>query len=320
MTTASSVSSITTRRHWLALSAIGAASAAGVALAGLSALPAFAAQPVSALAVSSASAATAPQATPMTDPKAQVAALLKSIETGDTAPVAFINPHKYIQHNLAVADGLAGFGAVLQALPKGSAKANTVRVFQDGPFVFAHTDYDFFGPKIGFDIFRFESGQIVEHWDNLQDKPTQPNPSGRTMIDGPTVATDLDKTEANKALVKAFVDDVFVNGRADKRADYFDGDHYIQHNRRVPDGLSALGSALETMAKAGVRMTFTKVHQILGEGNFVLTVSEGEFGGKHVAFYDLYRVQAGKIAEHWDTMQEIPPQAAWQNTNGKFGF
>jgi predicted SnoaL-like aldol condensation-catalyzing enzyme len=258
------------------------------------------------------------RSSPMGDQKAQVTALLKSIETGERGPAAIINPNKYIQHNLAVADGLAGFGAVLQALPKGSAKVNTVRVFQDGPFVFAHTDYNFFGPKIGFDIFRFEDGKIVEHWDNLQEKPSVNNPSGHSMIDGPTVATDLDKTEANKALVKAFVDDVFVNGREDKRASYFDGDNYIQHNRRVPDGLSSLTSMMATMAKAGVRMTFTKVHKILGEGNFVLTVSEGEFGGKHVAFYDLYRVQAGKIAEHWDTMQEIPAKADWKNTNGKF--
>ena len=121
------------------------------------------------------------------DPKAQVVALLKSIETGEAAPVAVVNPAKYIQHNLAVGDGLAGFGAVLQALPKGSAKVNTVRVFQDGEFVFAHTEYNFFGPKIGFDIFRFEGGKIVEHWDNLQETPAKPNPSGRTMIDGPAV-------------------------------------------------------------------------------------------------------------------------------------
>ena len=73
------------------------------------------------------------------DPKAQVVALLKSIETGEAAPVAVVNPAKYIQHNLAVGDGLAGFGAVLQALPKGSAKVNTVRVFQDGEFVFAES-------------------------------------------------------------------------------------------------------------------------------------------------------------------------------------
>ena len=103
--------------------------------------------------------------------KQKVVALLKSIETGDTVPVSYINPNKYIQHNLGAADGLAGFGALLQTLPKGSAKVNTVRAFQDGNFVFTHTEYDFFGPKIGFDIFRFEDGKIVEHWDILQAIP-----------------------------------------------------------------------------------------------------------------------------------------------------
>ena len=63
---------------------------------------------------------------------------------------------------------------MLAQLPKGSARVNTVRVFEDGDFVFAHTEYDFFGPKIGFDIFRFEDGKIVEHWDNLQEKPQAP--------------------------------------------------------------------------------------------------------------------------------------------------
>lgn len=95
--------------------------------------------------------------------KEQVIALLKSIETGEAAPVAVINPAKYIQHNLGIKDGLAGFGEALSALPQGSARVNTVRVLQDGDFVIAHTDYNFFGPKIGFDIFRFEDGKIVEH-------------------------------------------------------------------------------------------------------------------------------------------------------------
>ena len=252
------------------------------------------------------------------DPKAQVVALLKSIETGESAPVAVVNPAKYTQHNLAVGDGMAGFGAVLQALPKGSAKVNTVRVFQDGEFVFAHTDYNFFGPKIGFDIFRFEDGKIVEHWDNLQETPARPNPSGRTMIDGPTVATDADKTAANKKVVAAFVDDILVNGRMDRLAGYYDGDKYHQHNPQIADGLSGLGAALQAMAKAGVTMKYTKVHKVLGEGNFVLTASEGEFAGKPSAFYDLFRVENGKIAEHWDTIETIPPRSEWKNANGKF--
>jgi predicted SnoaL-like aldol condensation-catalyzing enzyme len=171
--------------------------------------------------------------------KAQVVALLKSIETGDPAPVSSINPNKYIQHNLAVGDGLAGFGAVLQALPKGSAKANTVRVFQDGDYVFAHTEYNFFGPKVGFDVFRFENDKIVEHWDNLQET-AKLNHSGRTMLDGTTAVTDLDRTASNKATVQAFVNDILGNGQMDKLAGYFDGDNYIQHNPAVASATSVL--------------------------------------------------------------------------------
>lgn len=255
----------------------------------------------------------------MSSPRtAQVVALLKSIETGDPAPVAVVNPARYIQHNLSAGDGLAGLGELLNALPARSARVHTVRVFEDGDFVFAHTQYDFFGPKIGFDVFRFEDGQIVEHWDNLQATPAQPNPSGRTMTDGTTTATDLDRTGANKQLVQAFVDDILVHGRMDRLAGYYDGDHYLQHNPGVADGLSGLGAALAAMEKAGISMTYERIHKVLGEGNFVLVISEGQFGGQHVAFYDLFRVQAGKIAEHWDTIETIPPRTEWKNANGKF--
>lgn len=256
----------------------------------------------------------------MSTQKQQVSSLLKAIETGEAGPVVIINPTKYVQHNLAVADGLAGFGAVLQALPKGSARANPVRVFQDGNYVFAHTDYNFFGPKIGFDIFRFEDGKIVEHWDNLQEKPGAANPSGRTMIDGPTVAQDFERTAENKALVASFVDDILVNGRMDKIGLYITADNYRQHNPQIADGISGLGAALDAMAKVGVTMKYSTVHKVLGEGNFVLTVSEGQFAGKPTSFYDLFRVEGGKLVEHWDTIEAISAKSDWKNSNGKFGF
>lgn len=253
-------------------------------------------------------------------PKEQVTALLKSIETGDSAPVAFINPNKYIQHNLAIKDGLQGFGEALAQLPKGSARVNTVRVFQDGDYVFAHTEYNFFGPKIGFDVFRFEQGQIVEHWDNLVETPSQPNPSGHTMTDGSTELKDLDKTSENKALVQQFVQDVLMGQAPEKLTSYFDGDNYIQHNPSIADGLSGLGAALEEMAKNNVALVYSKLHKVLGEGNFVLTISEGKLGAQEVTYYDLFRVEHGKIAEHWDVIEPLLPKEQWQNTNGKFGF
>ncbi len=250
--------------------------------------------------------------------KAQVVALIKSIESGDHAPIASINPTKYIQHNQSVGDGLAGFGAVMKQLPPGSARAKPVRAFQDGDMVFAHTDYNFFGPKIGFDIFRFENGKIVEHWDNLQEKSPSPNPNGHTMTDGPTEATDLHMTKANKALVRAFVTDVLMHGKMDVLPRYIEGDAYIQHNPNIADGVSGLGAAMAAMAKQGVTMKYDAIHRVLGEGNFVLAVSEGSLGGTPTSFYDLFRVENGKIAEHWDVVAAILPPSEAKNINGKF--
>ena len=211
---------------------------------------------------------------------------------------------------------LLPLGAVLK-LPKDSAKLKTVRVFEDGDFVFAHTEYDLFGPKIGFDVFRFGRRQDRGALGQLA-TPKGPNPSKHTMIDGPTDVKDVDKTEANKKLVQNFVEDILVNGKTEKLAGYFDGDNYLQHNPLIGDGLTGLSKSLEAMAKAGVTMKYEKVHRVLGEGNFVLIASEGRLGGKHTAFYDLFRVENGKVAEHWDTIETIPPKDQWKNNNGKF--
>ncbi|MGB0863847.1 MAG: nuclear transport factor 2 family protein [Saprospiraceae bacterium] len=250
--------------------------------------------------------------------KEKAVALIESLENGAKEPIAYINPDKYTQHNLAVADGLAGFGEVVKNAPEGGFKAKVVRAFEDGEYVFLHTKYDFFGPKAGFDLFRFEEGRIVEHWDNLAEIAA-PNPSGRTQLDGETAVTDVDKTEANKTIVKNFVDDVLVNGKGDKLVDYINPEKYLQHNSGIADGLDGLGAALKYFADNGLVLQYDTVHKVLGEGNFVLTVSEGKFGkGDHVAYYDLFRLEDGKIVEHWDIIQNIPAESEWKNTNGKF--
>lgn len=250
--------------------------------------------------------------------KDKVVALLNSFNTGDQTPLSYINPNKYIQHNLGVADGLKGFGEVMQHAPKGGFKANVVRAFQDGDYVFTHTEYDFFGPKAGFDVFRFEDGLIVEHWDNLLEVQ-KPNPSGRTQFDGATALTDLDKTEANKKIAQDFIEKVLLNHEMDKVASYINPETYVQHNPAVADGLAGFGDAMKYFAENGLVMEYTKLHKVLGQGNFVLTMSEGKFGkGEHTAYYDLFRIENGLIVEHWDVIAPIPPKSEWKNDNGKF--
>lgn len=72
------------------------------------------------------------------------------------------------------------------------------------------------------------------------------------------------------------------------------------------------------MAKNGVSMIYDKVHMVLACGDYALGVSEGTFGGKPTTYYDLWRVENGKIVEHWDVMEEVILKEKWQNNNGKF--
>jgi predicted SnoaL-like aldol condensation-catalyzing enzyme len=51
---------------------------------------------------------------------------------------------------------------------------------------------------------------------------------------------------------------------------------------------------------------------------FIEASSEGSRAGVHASFYDLYRVEAGKIVEHWDTLEAVAPPEDWKHDNGKF--
>lgn len=249
--------------------------------------------------------------------KEKAIAVLSSLQTRDkSVDLEYISGETYIQHNLGAGDGREGFLSLFE-IPNVTFKVNIVRAFEDGDFVFTHTVYDFFGPKVGFDIFRFKDGKIVEHWDNLQEIVTE-TVSGRSQVDGPTEIKDPDKTEENKKLVERFVNDVLFGKNPKKITDYISTEKYYQHNPGVADGLDGLGNALTELAKAGMPMVYSKTYRILGEGNFVLAQSDGTFMKKHVAFYDLFRVENGKIIEHWDTIEEIPAKGKWQNENGKF--
>jgi len=242
--------------------------------------------------------------------KDQIRALLKSIETGDPGPVAVVNEARYIQHNPQTHEGSEGLAALFKRLSKTEPRVNMVRAFEDGDFVFAHMEYDFASRKICFEVFRFEDGQAVEHWDNIQER-LGPNQSGHSMVDGPTEATDLQLTESNRTLVQSFVETVLVNGQLDRLTEFVNEETYIEHNPRLGDGVTRLRSALEGKDDGQRHIDYQRVHRVLAQGSFVLCVSEGNF-------YDLFRIANGKVVEHWDTTEKIAPRSEWKNNNGKF--
>ena len=249
--------------------------------------------------------------------KDKIRALLKSIETGDPGPAAYVNEAKYIQHNPQTHEGSEGLAALFKRLSETNPRVNVVRAFEDGDFVFGHTEYDFATRRIGFEVFRFEDGQAVEHWDNIQPR-LGPNAAGRSMVDGPTEVRDLGQTESNRALVRSFVETVLVDGHTDRLADYVDVDAFADHNPRLAGDAHALRAALALTTEGRRDIDYQRVHRVLAEGNFVMCVSEGSLGGVHSALYDLFRVAGARLVEHWDTTEKVAPKSEWKNDNGKF--
>ena len=141
--------------------------------------------------------------------KEQICDLLKGIETGDPASVSVVNEGKYIQHNPQTHEGSEGLADLFKRLSKTSPRVNIVRVFEDGDFVFAHTEYDFAARNIGFEIFRFEKDRAVEHWDNIQ-KREGPNNAGHSIVDGKIKITDHEMTESNRNAINLFVENILI--------------------------------------------------------------------------------------------------------------
>ena len=255
--------------------------------------------------------------------KEKVQSFIDAVNRVDTnAAEAFLHPN-YIQHNPFIPTGRANFLGLFPILEENKTQAETARIFQDGNYVVLHNLWKNATPfgaeqMVSFDVLRIdEDGLIAEHWDAMMPN-TAPNPSGRTLMDGATEVTDLDKTEENKAKVVELFD-MLINGQPEDMGNalpnYFDME-YIQHNPDAADGIQGFGTALQT---GKLVFSIAKQHKVIGEGNFVLSISEGAHRGNPAVFYDLVRFDNSKIVEHWDVIQDIPTENL-ANNNTMFNF
>lgn len=160
-------------------------------------------------------------------------------------------------------------------------------------------------------MFRFENGKIAEHWDSIQETVSE-TASGRSMTDGATEITDLDRTGADKALVTGLVTDVLMKGEIDKIDSYI-APAYMQHNPFVPDTRDGLKGFIAYLGENEIQFWYSDLHLVVAEGNFVFTQAEGVYDGTPTAFYDIWRVENGMIVEHWDAVQAIPTEFAHEN-------
>lgn len=248
---------------------------------------------------------------------------LEAIRDGNY--VAAVNKYtgeRYTQHSTPVRDGKEGFIEFFADFVERNPERDIdiVRGFEDGRYVFLHAVQHLEGGEprwVTADIFDTDDdGKLIEHWDIIGEW-VDDTVSGHSQVDGPTEPRDLDKTEENKALVTGFITDVLMNGDLGRVTDYVSTETYIQHNLRVGDGIEGLAGLVESLAEQGLSIWYEDIHLVVGCGNFVAVLAKMNLADTEMAVIDLFRVDDGKIVEHWDVMEEILPPDQWVNS-GEF--
>jgi predicted SnoaL-like aldol condensation-catalyzing enzyme len=95
-----------------------------------------------------------------------------------------------------------------------------------------------------------------------------------------------------------------------------DGNH-VQQSSKVGDGVGRLKSRIADVAKPS-RVPVLNPRRYVADGNFVLALVEANAEGGPTANDDLFRVDDGKIVEHWDVLSPIPPRERWKNSNDTY--
>jgi predicted SnoaL-like aldol condensation-catalyzing enzyme len=200
----------------------------------------------------------------------------------------------YLQHNPVAKSGVATFKSLMSSFVTSAGFSyQRLRTLADCDLVVVQGKYS--GTGVIFDMFRMKDGKLMEHWDS---DSNQASDSG-----GSTLVAEGSSPQ-NRAQVLSFIQRVLI-----------DGDHaaatqllsptFVEHRSGSGSGPNAF---IDHVTKSNV--SFTKVHHIIADGNYVFTLSEGKLGSAGYGFYDLFRLEAGAIVEHWDSRRSVPASTA----------
>ena len=244
---------------------------------------------------------------------------LQGIKEGKVEVVKEYTGDRYTQHSTGVKDGTEGFIAFFKNFIERTTDRDirVIRIIEDGRYVFAHVyqDIDKGSAKwVTTDLFDTdENDKIIEHWDVIAAyKEPNKTVSGNDMILGDFELKDLGKTEENKALIRSFLVDIFQNKNYTNIEKYISTKKYIQHNPDFSNGIEALKQSLASQV-----INYDYVFNVMGQGDHVVSYSKVTFEEQELAVFDIFRIENGKIVEHWDNMEPIPPRKDWANS-GKF--
>ena len=122
--------------------------------------------------------------------------------------------------------------------------------------------------------------------------------------------------EANKKIVVDFYDKA-LNQKDFEAASKYLGSRYTQHNPNAADGPEGLKAFLQFL-KEKFPSSRSEIKRVFADGDYVIVHVHAvrEPGTRGNAIIDIFKLENGKVVEHWDVVQPIPEKAA--NTNGMF--
>lgn len=127
--------------------------------------------------------------------------------------------------------------------------------------------------------------------------------------EGPEDASTAGVEGVNAELVTDFDTQAFVQRDVAGAARTYLAENYIQHNPTIADGRDEFIAAMVPYLK-GSGVTF-RIGQVIASGDIVVVHAEStEASGARSAVADFFRVEGGKITEHWDVIQAIPATSA----------
>ena len=210
--------------------------------------------------------------------KEKALALISTFASGDTMKARELLAEGYIQHNLAYGTGRDAFVGAVEYLASAPVKTTVNNVR-----AFEDGDKVFLQTVYNFAGAGEQVAFDIFRFDS----------EGKIAEHWDNLAT---KTEPNPS------GHTQIDGNLEKK------DVDKEDTRKVVEGF--VGDVLRGENPDRLTSYF--------DGDYALAVSEGTFGGAPTSYYDLFRVENGKIAEHWDVMETIADKKTWKNQNGKF--
>ncbi|WP_394768680.1 nuclear transport factor 2 family protein [Lacisediminihabitans sp.] len=188
--------------------------------------------------------------------------------------------------------------------PSGT-RYEVVRVIVDDDMVLTHALLSSPGQpnSVGVDLWKVADDRIVERWSSRTPEVAT-TASGRSQLDGATVPDDTADSGTSRKIVSDWTKAVLLGGDFSAVPRFLSEKSYAQHNPEVADGIDGFTAATARLRSAGLSFDYHSIDITIAEGDFVFTRGVGNLGQK-VVFNDIWRIDGGKIVEHWDVVSPV---------------